>query len=748
MLNAANMPWRGRALALAILVGIGGLLLPPGSAASTDIPLRGGRIGRVRGSGARASALFKFSDETGLAALGDPRCPATSSVRVDSRAGDYRVAVLSCEKWRATSTGFVYDDLNAADGVRRLALRPDGVQMLLRAGPMAQIAGPATHLDVSLRVGATRACGRFERFSRNRAGHITAAAGTVPCTPPRPNVLVINLDDTRADGIDRMPVLQSRVIGQGVKFTNAFVPNSLCCPSRASLFTGLYALHHGTRTLTLPIGGATSFRLSGADRQTIATWMHGADYRTGLFGKYLNAYWGAEATAGPGHTFYVPPGWDRWRAMAYGEHYGGINGPTYSLADEHGAVTVYDDHTTDAQYSTDLLAGEIRTFVDETVRAGKNFFVVFTPYASHTDKPPGVVPVPAERHRGVFHDIPPWRPASYAEADVSDKPLWLQALPQAVYVDLNDEIRRRAYETLLAVDEQLAGFLDQFDALGIGDDTLVIVTSDNGVSWGEHRAYYQGKQCPYEQTIRVPMAVRYPRRVSTTPASIAAPVLNLDVPVTVADLTGVPIPVPVDGAAFSPWLKGETPPAWRDDFLLEHWQGGRNTVLTWTAQPLDGDRLRLLTGVSVPLPRPEQAFEFDAGDGVGPGAIAVPIGVDAAATYDALGAAVRAALPNMTYTVDATAQQLILVDQSPGYLVAQWLEDVDQAGGFQPTYDLYDYLGVRDTANQYTYVEYGTGEVELYDLTVDPDELDNRANDPAYLGERLRLAARLREIVQ
>jgi hypothetical protein len=182
---------------------------------------------------------------------------------------------------------------------------------------------------------------------------------------------------------------------------------------------------------------------------------------------------------------------------------------------------------------------------------------------------------------------------------------------------------------------------------------------------------------------------------------------------------------------------------WRDDFLLEHWRGARNAILRWSGQPLDGDRLRLLTGASVPLPRPEQVFEFDAGDGTAPDAIAVPIGDTAAATYRALGAAVQSTLSGMTYTVDPAHQQLVLVDHAPGYLAPNWREDVNQAGRFQPVYQLPDYLGVRDIANHYTYVEYGSGEVELYDLVTDPGELENRAD-----GERLRLAARLRELLQ
>ena len=58
-----------------------------------------------------------------------------------------------------------------------------------------------------------------------------------------------------------------------------------------------------------------------------------------------------------------------------------------------------------------------------------------------------------------------------------------------------------------------------------------------------------------------------------------------------------------------------------------------------------------------------------------------------------------------------------------------------------------DYLGVRDVAGGFTWVEYETGERELYDLTRDPGQLDNVADDPGYADERARLAARLRVLV-
>ena len=116
-----------------------------------------------------------------------------------------------------------------------------------------------------------------------------------------PNIVLINTDDMRLDSLSAMPIVRRLLVDHGVTFTNAFVTTSLCCPSRASMLTGTYAHTHGVWGNAPPLGGFSGFH----DHSTIATWLHAAGYRTGLFGKYLNKY---------ENTRYIPPGWDRWVA--------------------------------------------------------------------------------------------------------------------------------------------------------------------------------------------------------------------------------------------------------------------------------------------------------------------------------------------------------------------------------------------------------------------------------------------------
>ena len=568
----------------------------------------------------------------------------------------------------------------------------------------------------------------------------TVTSSPSPTATPRPNIILIELDDVRADGIDRMPVVQSRLVGEGVSFRNSFVPLALCCPSRASLLTGQYALRHGAHHIDGEFGGAPAFRKSGADRETIAAWLHNAGYATGLFGKYLNTY-SAEHDQGPGGGFYVPPGWSRWRVFV-DEHYGGQDGPTYELVDESGRRTLYDDHATDEDYSTDVLARALREFVAEAIAADQPFFAVWTPFASHNDGS-NVLPIPAARHRGAFADLPPVIPPSFAEPDRSDKPRWVQALmPSQLSIGATHQARRRAHEALLSVDEQIGLMLEQLAGLGVDQQTIILLTSDNGVTWGEHALMWQSKECPYEECLRVPLVVWDPRGLRGIPRAADTPVLNIDVPATVADLAGIAVPVAIDGNSFRPALAGEA--RWlRDDFLLEHWSRTRDGLLSVPASPpLDGDRVRLWYGA---WPKQSRAFEFDDDGRVSTDAVAVPIETTGKAGCDALGRAVTDLVPNTAWQTDDA--WLFIFDRSPLATGLAWVEEVDQGNQFTVFNQSPDFFGVRDVANGSTYVEHGTGEVELYDLRTDPWQLDNRASSPLYADARARLHARLQTLL-
>jgi arylsulfatase A-like enzyme len=372
----------------------------------------------------------------------------------------------------------------------------------------------------------------------------------------RPNIIFVVSDDQRSDTLPYMPQTLATLADQGITFTNAFVTSPVCAPSRASMLAGQYARHHGVHT----VGGAAA-AFVGPDQSTLATWLHDAGYRTGMYGKYLTDY----SRQCPPYTeaCYIPPGWDEWHVFLLQKYY------NYALA-ENEQITIH--LNTPADYSTDVLAAKAVEFIDTA--DGQPFFLHVGFHAPHQEG--GALPAPAPRHAGTFATIAPWRPPSYDEDDISDKPPWLEIQPRAgavltgflTYGAWGDVVRQLQLESLLAVDEAIAAMIAALEATGQLDNTVFVYTSDNGHFWGEHRFFY-GKNYPYEESIRIPLLIRYPRMIAAARVDDRA-VLNIDIAPTLAELAGVPIPSAVDGASMVPLLRGEDGP-WRTDFVVELW---------------------------------------------------------------------------------------------------------------------------------------------------------------------------------
>ena len=382
---------------------------------------------------------------------------------------------------------------------------------------------------------------------------IASRATAVPAPPTRradaPNVLIINTDDARRETLAYMPRVQRLLVAHGVDFTQAVISNNLCCPSRTSLFTGDYSHTTGVYRQEPPFGAFQWFR----DRSTLATWLHDRGYTTALFGKYIDAYQSAA------HRGYVPPGWDHWMAFIRSKYY------DYGLTID-GVTHHYGAQPSD--YATTVLGNAAVSWLSR-VRAP--FFLYFAPPAPHYPA------IPQARYAHMFSGLPPWRPPSYNEADVSDKPAYIRALPLLTPAQQAaiDTFRLNQLRTLQSVDVQVARLLGVLAREGRLHDTLIVFTSDNGISWGEHRWYK--KEVPYDAGLRVPLVIR-DDALHLTPHADDHLVSNIDIAPTVADLVGFSIHA--DGRSLVPLLRGNDATPWRRDLLLEHVRGS-NPVPTF-----------------------------------------------------------------------------------------------------------------------------------------------------------------------
>ena len=229
----------------------------------------------------------------------------------------------------------------------------------------------------------------------------SAAGAAHSDTASQPNIVLILTDDQRYDELS-MPTVQSQLIDKGTTFTNGFVVDPLCCPSRTTILTGKYSHSTDVYDNKPPHGGYTTFHTEGEESSTIATWLHGAGYYTGLVGKYFNGYT-------PNRALSVPPGWDVWDGVANGSGPDGPGGGLYYkyYVSENGALRYYGNDPTD--YSTDVLAGYATRFI-ANAPSNKPLFLYFAPRAPHLRARA------APSDRNAFQDLAPLRPPSANEA--------------------------------------------------------------------------------------------------------------------------------------------------------------------------------------------------------------------------------------------------------------------------------------------------------------------------------------------
>jgi len=381
------------------------------------------------------------------------------------------------------------------------------------------------------------------------------AATTVPASAGvRPNIVFVLTDDldlaSYTNNPQMFPVFHDLMATKGLTFSNYFVTDSLCCPSRSSILRGQYVHNHGVRSNLPPNGGFEHWQQLGDDKSTVATWLHDAGYTTALFGKYLNGY---PATVAP---TYVPPGWDQWASPSAGNPYSEYN---YQL-NENGRLVNHGQKPND--YLVDVLAQKSRDFIASR-KPQRPFFMYVAPYVPHQPA------TPAPRYANAFSGYTPPKTPSYNEADVSAEPAYIRNRPlltpaQVRYID---GLGLRRVRSMLAVEDLLRTIVDSLTAARQLDNTYIVFTSDNGFHLGQHRLPF-GKQTPFEEDIHVPLVVRGPGvPAGATTAGFAR---EIDLAPTFAALAGAHPADFVDGMSLVPALHNDSDASFPKDVLIEH----------------------------------------------------------------------------------------------------------------------------------------------------------------------------------
>lgn len=382
-------------------------------------------------------------------------------------------------------------------------------------------------------------------------------------TRQHPNVIVIQTDDQNLDEMyqtfrnpsgNKVPVMRQTlnlIAKHGATFTNYYVSDPLCAPSRASLLTGDYA-HNTSVEGNGPDGpgggGYPGFVASRDGRNNIAVWLQRSGYRTIHIGKTLNDY-GELPYSSPTDE---PPGWTDWETLdgeSSTHHFYGytindnrtVEGPfgdvDYTVKDPTSCPN-YAPPGTQCNYQTDVLTERAINQIDVSGAAGSPFFLSLDYIAPHGDYHPPAGPEPAPRYYDSLASVRIPRPPNFNEADVRDKPSYVRDLPPLTAGDIHSiKVEyQKELESLRSVDDGVAKIVSALRQTGQLRNTYIFFTSDNGYFTGEHRVE-RSKFLPYEPAVHLPLLVRGPGIKPNSKSG--ALVSNIDLTPTIAQVTGV-----------------------------------------------------------------------------------------------------------------------------------------------------------------------------------------------------------------
>ncbi|CAG4932466.1 unnamed protein product [Colias eurytheme] len=348
---------------------------------------------------------------------------------------------------------------------------------------------------------------------------------TARCEETKPNFVIILTDDqdVTLGGMTPMKNVQRFIEREGTSFTNSYVVSPICCPSRASLLTGLHVHNHLTWNNSIG-GGCYGRYWKRLESRTFANTLKSVGYNTFYAGKYLNNY-GAKDAGGPE---IVPPGWSEWHGLVGNSVY-------YNYTISNNGVPT---HSTDL-YLTDIIRDLSVSYIENQTES-QPFLMVLAPPAPHQPF------TPAPRHRDAYINITAVKHPNFNVASMDKH--WLlrmppSPLPETMLPEL-DRVYRSRWESLLSVDEMVADVVETLDSNNLLDNTYLIYTSDNGYHIGQFAQVYDKRQ-PYEADIKVPLIIRGPNIEKNFIDN--QPILNIDLAPTILELAGLTAPKSMDG---------------------------------------------------------------------------------------------------------------------------------------------------------------------------------------------------------
>ncbi|MGH7481767.1 MAG: sulfatase family protein [Longimicrobiales bacterium] len=439
------------------------------------------------------------------------------------------------------------------------------------------------------------------RHARAVALLATAATAGPLAAQQRPNIVFLFSDDHAAHAVSAYRTLLQygahlpatpgidRLAREGMLFLNAFVTNSICGPSRATVLTGQYGHLNGVMINGQPLDHRAI---------TFPELLQDAGYVTVLFGKW--------------HLGTEPEGFDHFEILAgQGPYY---NPVLYSGSEAEAEAEPRTKRTLDPDpvqyqgYTPDIITRRALDWLDTREAEDAPFLLMLHYNAAHRWWDPGpdqlalyldtVLPEPAtlwDDHSGhtsssrvqemtIAHDL--FARDLKLEPPSGLMPVQLEAW-NATYAAENAALReaeptgaaltRWRYQrfikdymrTVDALDDNVRRVLEHLDRAGLAGNTVVVYTSDQGFFLGDHGWF--DKRWMYEESLRTPLIVRWP---GTVPASSVNRdlVMNLDLAETLLDIGGARVPATMQGHSLLPLLRGRSPEDWRDEIYYQYFE--------------------------------------------------------------------------------------------------------------------------------------------------------------------------------
>ncbi len=391
---------------------------------------------------------------------------------------------------------------------------------------------------------ADKACKRhtfLKRMAQAAFLSLSPSVGGGGESAARPNIVLIVADDwAHMDlGVAGHPLLQTphldRLARDGVHFTRAFTPNPICTPSRAALLTGQDNWTNGCWFFGMPIR---------KESRHFAQLLSQAGYETFYTGKWHN------------------DGLPSQRGFTSGKYIGG-GGPG---AGGHPKPLVMDHDGTNKRqierFDSELFTDAAVEFLASQRRGGKPFLLVVSYMTPHDPwTPPGryatlyspeAIRLPVNFMPRPMNGSKPFR--YYTDWHGTNLRDEQQMTPFPRTPEGVRDVRSRCYGTITHDDEQIGRILNTLDRKQLTDNALVIFLADHGISLGAHGI--SGKQTMYEEGIRLPMIVRYPR-LQRGRATNTDLVSLIDVFPTLCEAAGVAIPPSVEGRSLLGLYRGQ-----------------------------------------------------------------------------------------------------------------------------------------------------------------------------------------------